>query len=494
MSIWSRLVSAHIRKLKETCSDEVIDFMLMESGLERDNTGSVQAHSLADLSSYLDTLENYLGVLYRDRAEEIFNNALESGWQDKTVNAKLDQDLALKLEEQARLTKKLESLNRHLQQAKESAEIASRAKSVFLANMSHEIRTPMNGVIASVQLLQDTPLNKEQNELVTLINRSSNSLIGIINDILDLSKIEAGHLELQKEPFNFHQMIHDVCDLNRAFAKDKTVIIKATLEPDTPKYLTGDPMRIRQVLMNLVTNAIKFTREGRVDIEVGYDFIEDNRYNIIIEVHDTGIGIPKDRIDKIFESFEQADITIGRNYGGTGLGLTICKNLVDLMDGYLEVESEKDKGASFIITLPLREAEPIADETEQDLLRKNYQKKVLVAEDNVVNQRVAQKMFNKIGLDVDIVFDGEAAVAAANAQHYDLIVMDIEMPGLNGLDASRSILQGVGPNCKTPIIAMTASVLDEDRQRIFDAGMQGVVGKPVRLKQLTQELDRLFIN
>ena len=494
MSIWSRLVKAHIKKLEETCTSEVIDFMLLESGLGRDDDGTVKVTSIGDLSRYLDTLENYLGVLYRDRAEVIFNSIIESGWQDQKVSDQLDQDLAIKLEEQARLTKKLESLNRHLLHAKESAEIASRAKSVFLANMSHEIRTPMNGVIASVQLLQDTPLDKEQDELVNLIARSSNSLLGIINDILDLSKIEAGYLHLDKVAFNFHQMIHDVCELNRAFARDKTVTIKATLEPGTPKYLLGDAMRVRQILMNIITNAIKFTREGRVDIEVGFDHIENDRYNIIIEVHDTGIGIPKDRIDKIFESFEQADVSISRNYGGTGLGLTICKNLVDLMDGYLEVESEADKGASFIITLPLRETDPVEDESEVDLLSKNYQKRVLVAEDNVVNQRVAQKMFSKIGLDVDIVFDGEAAVAAASTQHYDLIVMDIEMPILNGLEATRSIIAGDGPNRNTPIIAMTASVLEEDRQRILDGGMKGVVGKPVRLKQLTQELDRLLVN
>lgn len=493
MSIWSKLVKTHLKKLEESCSQEVIDFMLLESGLMRGADGLVKVESLADLARYLDTLENYLGVLYRDRAEVFFNNIIESGWQEQDASH-LDQELAVKLEEQARLTKKLENLNRHLLHAKESAEIASRAKSVFLANMSHEIRTPMNGVIASVQLLQDTPLNQEQEELVSLVNRSSNSLMNIINDILDLSKIEAGYLELVKAPFNLHQLINDVCDLNRAFAKDKHVLINVALEPDTPKYMLGDAMRIRQVVMNLVTNAIKFTREGRVDIEVGYDQIDEQRYNLIMEVHDTGIGIPKDRIDKIFESFEQEDPSIARNYGGTGLGLTICKNLVDLMDGYLEVESERDKGASFIITLPMKKAEPIQGESDEDVLKKNYCKKVLLAEDNVVNQRVAQKMFSKIGLDVDIVFDGEAAVAAANAQPYDLIVMDIEMPILNGLEATRTIIAGKGPNRTTPIIAMTASVLEEDRQRILNAGMKGVVGKPVRLKQLTQELDRLLVN
>ena len=494
MSIWSKLVKTHLKKLEESCTSEVIDFMLLESGLSRTADGQVAVESIADLGRYLDTLENYLGVLYRDRAEVIFNNIIESGWQDQSVGAQLDHDLAVKLEEQARLTKKLESLNKHLIHAKESAEVASRAKSVFLANMSHEIRTPMNGVIASVQLLQDTELNKEQDELVSLINRSSNSLLNIINDILDLSKIEAGYLNLVREPFNLHQLINDVCDLNRAFATDKQVIINVQMEADTPKYMLGDAMRIRQILMNLVTNAIKFTRAGCVDIEVGYDQIDGERYNLIMEVHDTGIGIPKDRIDKIFESFEQADVSIGRSYGGTGLGLTISKNLVDLMDGFLEVESEKDKGASFIITLPLKKADAIQDESDDDALSKNYCKKVLLAEDNVVNQRVAQKLFSKIGLDVDIVFDGEAAVAAANAQPYDLIVMDIEMPVLDGLEASRSIIAGSGPNSATPIIAMTASVLDEDRQRILDAGMRGVVGKPVRLKQLTQELDRLLRN
>ncbi|MFZ5602318.1 MAG: ATP-binding protein, partial [Pseudomonadota bacterium] len=413
MSVWSKLVRGHLAALSESCSDEVIDFMLMESGLARDKSGEIQADSFADLNRYLDTLENYLGLLYRERAEKIFSDVIEQGWQGAENRPELDASFHAELEQKAKLAKKLESLNKDLLQAKESAEVASRAKSVFLASMSHEIRTPMNGVIASVQLLQDTRLDREQNELVSLIWRSSNALLNIINDILDLSKIEAGHLQLNREAFNLRQLIADVSDLNRATADDKQVAINVTVEDGTPPYVLGDPVRVRQVLINLVSNAIKFTREGHVNVEVGYDRIDDERYNVIIEISDTGIGIPKDRIEKIFESYEQADASIGRNYGGTGLGLTICKSLVDLMDGYVEVESETGKGASFIITLPFRVAEMPREEREIPGAPKNYRKKVLVAEDNVVNQRVAQKMLTRVGIDADIVFDGEAAIEAA---------------------------------------------------------------------------------
>jgi len=493
MSVWSKLIQGHLSVLESSCSNEVIDFMLLESGLSRDKQGVIVADSFADLNRYLDTLENYLGLLYRERAEKIFNDVIERGWRETASQPQVDDNIKAELEQKVTLAKKLESLNRDLLHAKETAEMASRAKSVFLANMSHEIRTPMNGVIASVQLLQDTKLNKEQKELISLINRSSNSLMNIINDILDLSKIEAGYLQLSRESFNLQQLIRDACDLNRAVAEEKQVDLKIQIEDGTPDYVEGDPVRVRQIVINLVSNAIKFTREGSVTVEVGYDKIDDTRYNIILEISDTGIGIPKDLIDKIFESFEQGDTSIGRNYGGTGLGLTICKNLVDLMDGYLEVESDAGKGASFIITLPFRLAQAPKEEREAvDPSTKNYRKKVLVAEDNVVNQRVAQKMLNKVGIDADIVFDGEAAIEAANNRPYDLIMMDIEMPVVDGIEATRVIQAGNGPNKKTPILALTASVLEEDRKRVLDAGMQGFIGKPVRLNQLTQELDRLF--
>ncbi len=492
MSVWSKLIQGHLAVLEDSCSAEVIDFMLMESGLARDKQGRIVADSFSGLNRYLDTLENYLGLLYRERAEKVFSDFIEKSWQGSDTQSEIDATFRAELEQKASLAKKLESLNKDLLHAKETAEMASRAKSVFLANMSHEIRTPMNGVIACVQLLQDTRLNKEQKELVSLITRSSNALLNIINDILDLSKIEAGHLQLSREPFAIQQLINDACDLNRVVAGEKQVQLNVHFEPGTPEFVMGDPVRVRQVVMNLVTNAIKFTREGSVNIDVGFDQIDTARYNLILEISDTGIGIPKDRIDKIFESFEQADNSISRNYGGTGLGLTICKNLVDMMDGYLEVESEAGKGASFIITMPFKLAEAPVEQDTVSNATKNYGKKVLVAEDNVVNQRVAQKMLNKVGIDADIVFDGEAAIEAANNRHYDLIMMDIEMPVVDGIEATRVIQAGNGPNKKTPILALTASVLDDDRKRVLEAGMQGFIGKPVRLSQLTQELDRLF--
>jgi len=495
MTIWSELITNNLKSLYDSCSDDVLQFMLAEASLVQDENGAVIAESISDVFAYLETLENYLGTLYRQRAEMEFEEIIDKGWTHPSNVVELTRSLEIEQKQKFVLNDQLKALSRDLASAKRTAAMASSAKTSFLANMSHEIRTPMNGVLASSELLMDTNLDEEQSELTGLICRSSNSLITILNDILDLSKIEAGKLEFESIPYNLIEVVNDACELNAAKAAKKCVKIQLDVEEGVPHIVKGDPTRYRQVLMNLVGNAIKFTQQGEVSITVGFDKIDNRRYNIIVEISDTGIGIPKDRIDRIFENYAQASDGTTREYGGTGLGLTISKNLIDLMKGMIEVESEEGKGASFTITVPMERVTPreLAGFKDDDAPQtRHYGKKVLVAEDDVINQRVIKKMLAKVGVDADIVYDGGAAIQAANNRKYDLIMMDIGMPVLDGLNASKLILSGSGLNQGTPILALTGSVMKEEKDEFLNAGMHGVMSKPIRLSELIKELDRFF--
>jgi signal transduction histidine kinase/ActR/RegA family two-component response regulator len=375
------------------------------------------------------------------------------------------------------------------------AEAASRAKSQFLANMSHEIRTPMNGVIGMAELLAATPLDTSQREVTETIRSSGQILLAIINDILDLSTIESGQLALDKEPFPLASVLSQAVKVVSPAAAAKGLSLDIDADTALPTHLIGDRLRLGQVLVNLLSNAVKFTETGRVTLSTRLmPATAATAAAIRIEVRDTGIGIEPERLARLFQPFEQGDASMSRRFGGTGLGLAISKRLVELMDGKLWGESQPDLGSTFILELPVRAAaapsEPsrpvrvaVAERTPVANLR------LLIAEDNLVNQRVASRMLQKLGYKADVVENGRLAVEAVERQAYDVIFMDVQMPELDGLEATRRIRArpGRGPW----IVALTAHALEEDRRQCLAAGMNDFLSKPVQLTELTAALDRV---
>ena len=350
--------------------------------------------------------------------------------------------------------------------------------------MSHEIRTPMNGISGMVELTQDTQLNTEQQQYLKVAYRSGKTLLTLINDILDFSKIDSGKLDLESIDYN---IVHQLDDLKNLFAlqfQDKNLYLTIEKDANVPDWVRGDKTRVWQVLSNLIGNAIKFTDSGGITISVA----QPSHDQLAISVADTGIGIKSEAQDKIFSSFTQADNSTSRQYGGTGLGLTIFKKLAKLMHGDLTVESQEGQGSRFIFTLALVEASASQTDNERidlDVMADDCAGiKVLLAEDNEVNRMVAKGMFKKLGVVLEIANDGQEALTKCSEKTFDLIFMDVQMPNMDGLTATRLILNESLKNQKTPIIAMTANAMNEDKAQCLEAGMKDFLPKPFNRKGL----------
>jgi signal transduction histidine kinase/ActR/RegA family two-component response regulator len=398
------------------------------------------------------------------------------------------------------------------QQAQEEAQKAARTKAEFLANMSHEIRTPLNGIIGIADLLADLPLDQQQKKYTEIIRTSGQSLLTIVNDILDFSKIEAGKLELEVIGFNLSILIQSQVNLLENAAKEKNIMIMTKIDPSLQGYFGGDPGRIGQILLNLVGNAIKFTSSGFVRIYVTPIESQDVLAQYVkFEVQDTGVGIPEDALPKLFKPFMQADGSTARRFGGTGLGLSICKRLVELMGGEIGVQSDLGKGSTFWFTIRLSAVERVAQaiQAEKEVIsskggseaqltgqphvdRSRY--RILIAEDNSVNQLIALAQLKKLGFSAQAVANGKEAIDAFLTGSFDLILMDCQMPEIDGFEATQKIRElEANTGKRIPIIALTANAMKEDEDKCLRLGMTDFISKPVKQEQLLEKLERLLL-
>jgi PAS domain S-box-containing protein len=377
---------------------------------------------------------------------------------------------------------------------KEAAEAAVEAKAAFLANMSHELRTPMNAVIGFSNLLMDDSLTVDQKDYIERIRNGGEVLLSLINDILDFSKIEKKKAELEHHPLSLRTLADESLDMVAVQAKDKGLDLGVTISYGIPDTIIGDQSRLRQILINLLTNAVKFTDVGGVSLSISSKAMSENKHQILFEVRDTGIGIPQDKIALLFQPFSQVEATMSNHRGGTGLGLAISKRLVELMGGKIWAESEQGKGSTFSFYIDAEVAKSVPTKSEildqpVENLAEQHPMKILVAEDVPSNQKVLVEMLKRIGYRADMAADGLEVLQALERQPYDLVLMDVKMPEMDGITAAKEIRR-LWPNNGPKVVAITAYAMEGDREKCLEAGMDDYIAKPIQKGELVEILKK----